>query len=67
MLNNARNTVKHFNKDDEEIIDIDPETEALAMMIRAIANLYFHDKTATYNTPALMDWIYNNRKDVLPF
>lgn len=66
VLNNARNTVKHFNKAESEIIEIDPETEALCMLIRAICNLYSHDKTATHNTPALMEWIYDNRKDLLP-
>jgi len=65
-LNKARNIVKHFNKDETEIIELDPESEALTMLIRAIGNLYSHDKTVTYNTPALMEWIYKNRKDLLP-
>jgi len=65
-LNKARNIVKHFNKNETEIIELDPESEALSMLIRAIGNLYSHDKTATYNTPALMEWIYENRKDLLP-
>jgi len=49
-LNKAKNTVKHFNKDEIEIIELDPESEALTMLIRAIGNLYSHDKTVTYNT-----------------
>lgn len=66
-LNKAKNSVKHFNENSAEIIELDPELEALSMLIRAIGNLYSHDKTATYNTPALMEWIYENRKDLLPY
>jgi len=66
-LNKAKNSVKHFNENGAEIIELDPELEALSMLIRAIGNLYSHDKTATYNTPALMEWIYENRKDLLPY
>ena len=65
-LNNARNTIKHFNNTESEIIDIDSESEALTMLIRAIGNLYSHDASVTYNTPALLEWIYDNRKDLLP-
>lgn len=64
-LNKARNTIKHFDKNDSEIIELEPENEALTMLIRAIGNLYSHDQTATYNTPDLMEWIYKNRKDLL--
>ena len=65
-LNKARNTVKHFNKNDSEFIELKPESEAITMLISAIGNLYSHDQTATYNTPALMEWIYKNRKDLPP-
>lgn len=66
-LNKAKNSVKHFKENSAEIIELDPELEALSMLIRAIGNLYSRDKTATYNTPALMEWIYENRKDLLPY
>jgi len=66
-LNKAKNSIKHFNENDAEVIKLDPEAEALTMLIRAIGNLYSHDKTFTYNTPALMEWIYENRKDLLPY
>ena len=66
-LNKAKNSIKHFNEKDVEVIELDPEAEALSMLIRAIGNLYSHDKTVTYNTPALMEWIYENRKDLLPY
>ena len=65
-LNSARNTVKHFNKTESEVIEIDPEEEALTMIIRAIGNLYSHDKSITHNTPALLKWVCDNRESMLP-
>jgi len=67
VLNKAKNSVKHFKGKDTEFIELNPEEEALSMLIRAIGNLYSHDRTATYNTPALMEWVYENRKDLLPY
>jgi hypothetical protein len=64
-LNKSKNSIKHFDKKDIETIELDPELEALSMLIRAIGNLYSHDNTVTFNTPALMEWIYENRKDLL--
>lgn len=66
ILNNARNTIKHFSKTDDEIIEIDSETEALSMLIRAIANLQKYNNTATENTPVLLEWINKNREGLLP-
>lgn len=65
-LNKSRNTVKHFGDNEPETIELDPESESLIMMLRAIGNLYSHDKTVTHNTPALMEWIHTNRRDLLP-
>lgn len=65
VLNNARNTVKHFNDKESELIELDLEEEALTMLIRAIFNLHSHDKTLTHNTPAFLEWFYKNRKDLL--
>lgn len=64
-LNKARNLAKHFDNEENEIIEFDPELEALTMLIRAIGNLFSHDETVTYNTPEFMHWIYENRKDLL--
>lgn len=65
-LNKAKNTVKHFDDGVAEAIEINPEAEALTMLIRATGNLYSHERTVTYNTPALMEWIYTNRKNLFP-
>lgn len=63
-LNIARNTLKHFDSKDSEIIEIDPENEAITMLLRAVGNLYFHDKSVTHNTPQFLLWIIDNRKDL---
>lgn len=64
-LNKARNTIKHFDEGESDAIEIDPENEAITMIIRAIGNLYFHDNTVTHNTPAFLSWINNNRIDLI--
>lgn len=38
-LNRVRNSLKHVNSDDEDIIEIEPEEEAFTMICRAISNL----------------------------
>lgn len=66
VLNGVKNTIKHFNDKEEEIIDVDPETEALAMMVRAIYNLLKYNGTVTENTHDLFDWINKNRSELFP-
>ena len=63
-LNKARNTLKHFDGNIDESIEMVPENEAISMIIRAIGNLYFFDKTVTHNTPAFLQWIADNRSDL---
>jgi hypothetical protein len=65
LLNKPKNSLKHFCSSKTETIEINPEEAALAMLIRAIGNLHSHDKTVTHNTPEFMDWIYENRRDLL--
>lgn len=57
-LNKSRNTIKHFNETEDEIIEIDPISEAKTMLVRAIGNLYFHDKTVTHNTSEFLNKLY---------
>lgn len=63
VLNMARNTLKHFGKDEAESIEIEPENEAITMLLRAIGNLYLHDQSLTSNTPDFLLWLMENRKD----
>lgn len=59
-LNKARNTVKHFDNKENEIIELDPSAEAKTMLVRAIGNLYSHDKTVTHNTPVFLKKLYSS-------
>ncbi|MEK7763148.1 MAG: hypothetical protein AAB433_16360 [Nitrospirota bacterium] len=65
-LNKAKNWLKHWKEmKDEESIEIELETEAIQYIVRAITNLVTHDKSCTSETPRFVDWIRNNRKDLL--
>lgn len=65
-LNKAKNWLKHWKEmKDEESIEIELETEAIQYIVRAITNLVTHDKSYTSETPRFVDWIRNNRKDLL--
>ncbi|MDO9080382.1 MAG: hypothetical protein Q7U44_06235 [Desulfuromonadales bacterium] len=64
-LNKTRNSVKHFNGKESEIIECDPESESIIMLLRAIGNLYSHDETVTHNTPDFLQWVYENRRELL--
>ena len=60
-LNKIRNWLKHWGRmEDAEIIDIDLEAEAIQYIVRAIANLYSHDRTATSETPRFLEWLSKN-------
>lgn len=65
-LNKTRNSIKHFNENEPGIIECDPESESIIMLLRAIGNLYSHDETITYNTPDFLQWVYANRSELLP-
>lgn len=65
-LNKTKNWLKHWKETkDEESIEIELETEAIQYIVRAITNLAMHDKSCTSETPRFVDWIRNNRKDLL--
>lgn len=64
-INKPRNSLKHFGSSKTDLIEIDPEESAITMLLRSIGNLYSHDKSCTHNTPAFMNWIYENRHDLI--
>ena len=64
FLNKAKNTIKHFDNNESEYIEIDPESEAIMMLLRAIGNLHYQNRTVTTNTPAFFEWVSTNRSDL---
>ncbi len=65
-LNKVKNWLKHWKgMKDEESLEIELETEAIQYLIRAIANLVTYDNSLTTQTPRFLQWIEENRKDLL--
>ena len=64
-LNFARNTLKHANVTDEDKVELDAQTEAISLILRAIDNLIRLDKSVSYNTPNFFVWLNNNRKELI--
>ncbi len=64
-LNFARNTLKHASVTDEDKVELDEQTEAISMILRAIDNLIRLNKSISYNTPDFFGWLNNNRKELL--
>lgn len=64
-LNFARNTLKHANATDEDEIELEVQTEAISLIVRAITNLYALDGSVSYNTPEFLNWIQRNRTELL--
>lgn len=63
-LNYARNTLKHLD-DVKDTVELEPQTEAISMIVRSIINLLILDQSVTYNTPDFFAWVSANRDDLL--
>jgi hypothetical protein len=64
--NYPRNEFKHFKFPEREDFEDDLQAVAAGYIVRAITNLFMHDKTMTCNTEAFLKWIYDNRPDLNP-
>jgi hypothetical protein len=63
-LNYARNSLKHLNSNGEDRTELEAQTEAISMIIRALNNLLLLDNSVTYNTPEFLKWVDQHRHDL---
>lgn len=64
-LNRGKNWLKHWQDlRDEEIIDLDLETEAIQYIVRAIANLVGHDRSLPREGSRFFSWLCTNRSEL---
>lgn len=63
-LNLARNALKHFNISTEESISLALETEAIAIIVRAIENMRVLRIEFSREVNAFILWVKSERKDI---
>jgi hypothetical protein len=63
-LNRVKNGLKGFDQGDEEGIEIEPENEAITMILRAITNLVLVEGRITERAQIFYDHIKNARPDL---
>lgn len=63
-LNRAKNSLKHFNQGDDETVEIEPEEEAISMIVRAATNLFLVEGQLTEHAEIFYDYIKKNRPDL---
>lgn len=64
FINFHRNELKHFDFSERATVEIDPEFEAISMILRAIINLTSL-KIMTENIKEFGSWIHQNRPDLI--
>jgi len=50
---------------DNEISEIELETEAIQYITRAITNLTLHDRSLSSETPRFLEWLKTNKPELL--
>jgi len=64
FINYHRNELKHFDEGQPEEFEIDPEFEAISLIIRASINMSSY-KIMTENIKDFSKWIRENRPDLI--
>ncbi len=60
-LNRVKNNLKHFEQGDDELVEIEPEEEAISMIIRAMTNLFLVEGQLTEHAEIFYNYIKKNR------
>jgi hypothetical protein len=64
-LNPTKNWLKHWtNMTEEEVVEIDLETESIHFIFRAMGNLLVYDRSFSSETPRFLAWVFKNRLDI---
>ena len=63
-LNRAKNRLKHFDQGNEKAIDLEPENEAISMILRAVTNLFLVEGQITEHAQIFYNFIKKNRPDL---
>ena len=63
-LNRVKNSLKHFDQGSEGSIEIEPENEAITMILRAITNLFLLEGQITEHAEIFYDHIKSTRPDL---
>lgn len=63
-LNRTKNSLKHFDRGNDTIVEIEPEEEAISMIVRAATNLLLVEGQLTEHAEIFYSYIKKNRPDL---
>jgi hypothetical protein len=63
-LNRVKNSLKHFDQGKDGVIELEPENEAITMILRAITNLLLVEGRITEHAQIFYDHIKSTRPDL---
>ena len=63
-LNRVKNSLKHFEKGDDELIEIEAEEEAISMIVRAMSNLVLIEGQLTEHSKIFYEFLKERRSDL---
>ena len=66
-LNQAKNSLKHFGQGNEKTIELEPENEAISMILRAVTNLFLVEGKITEHAQIFYNYIKKNRADLFEY
>ena len=67
-VNRSKNWLKHWkNRQDDQTITLEWETEAIQYIVRAIANLVRHSREMPSEGPRFFQWLNLNRSELYTF
>lgn len=63
-LNRVKNSLKHFEEGDDELVEIEPEAEAIIMIIRAMTNVMLIEGQLNEHAKIFYNYIKTKRPDL---